>query len=559
MERALSEELFDTSLKIHSWMDLPVRLSVNGSSTRGGDTSQEFRTVLNMPISETAGLRFVGQYINSGGWIEQPALNKEDINDYELLNFRTKFLWQPSDEVELKATAIVHRNDAGAQNYTNDKGYYQQALDDPSTPSAEENYELFSLSLQYDLGDIRLVSATSYLDSDMQILNFGDQCCFSTGTATDLEHTLYRDWKDSSEVLSQEFRISSNNSGPWNWTSGLFYKDATFVPLDINQFFFGTFGGVVFFAGDTFYTRRESKSWAVFGETSYKLTDQLEIGAGLRYFEDDRKFYGSRTSAPLQDSFESANPKLYLSYHLSEDVHLYASAAKGFRSGGFNFFSTDPVYRPESVWSYELGSKISSMDGRLNTELAVYHTKYDDRLMSVIDPAIGFGVTVNVGNVDIQGVDLSLRYFATEHLELGFTGNYVDSEFKEINAAASSHAVGDPLDLVPQYNYSLWVNYSFSWADKSPGFLRIDYSEQGESHFRNRTFDNPSVGLVYHYTSGIVEMLNARLGWEKDSWSVELYTLNLLDEDDSSTPFERQWAASRPRPRTMGINVGYQF
>ena len=119
--------------------------------------------------------------------------------------------------------------------------------------------------------------------------------------------------------------------------------------------------------------------------------------------------------------------------------------------------------------------------------------------------------------------------------------------------------MGDPVDLVPNYNYSLWANYSFSWSSNASGFLRIDYSEQGKSHYRNRTFDDPSVGLVYHDTSGVIEMLNARLGWKRGQLSLEMYALNLLDEDDNITPFGIEWSASQPRPRTLGISLGYQF
>ena len=87
----------------------------------------------------------VGQYINSGGWIDQPALEKSDINDYELFNVRAKLLWVPSDNLEIKATAIVHRNDAGAQNIgEDDNGNYTQAFGDLSTPSAEDDYDLYN-------------------------------------------------------------------------------------------------------------------------------------------------------------------------------------------------------------------------------------------------------------------------------------------------------------------------------------------------------------------------------------------------------------------------------
>ena len=68
----------------------------------------------------------------------------------------------------------------------------------------------------------------------------------------------------------------------------------------------------------------------------------------------------------------------------------------------------------------------------------------------------------------LKGVDLFLKYQASEQIELGFSGNYTDTEFTEINdITGASHAVGDPLDQAPLYGYSLWLNHSFSWFDQA--------------------------------------------------------------------------------------------
>ena len=532
--------------------DFAGTMSVNGSTTKDGDTSQEFSSVLNVPLSETIGLRIAGQYSNSGGWIDQPGLNKEDINDYELFNVRTKLLWQPSDNLKVNASVIIHRNDTGAQNAAEDEnGNLQEVLGLSLPQSSEDNYDQFNLTVQYDAADVRLVSSTSYLDMDRRRFNQGTQCCFSTGTADELTNILIEDYRTSTEILTQEFRVSSNSTGPWHWTSGVFYKDAEGVPFDIAGYHFGSF------LIDTFYNGNNSQSWAIFGETGYQLTDKLEVGAGLRYYEDDREFFASKTTPAQKDSFDSTNPKVYISYHLNEDIHLYANAAKGFRSGGFN--AGAPSYGPESVWSYELGSKMSFVNGRLNTELALFFSEYEDYQIIGI-PFVGtFNITSNAGDGEVQGVELSVQYFATEHLELGLTGNYMDTEFTKIDATGSSHAVGDPFDMVAQYSYNLWANYSFSWSEAASGFLRVDYSQQGRSHYRNRSFDNPAVGLVYQDNSDIIDMLNARLGWEKEAWSLDLYGLNLLNEDGFLAPGSLEFGAPRPRPRTIGVNVGFRF
>ena len=63
--------------------------------------------------------------------------------------------------------------------------------------------------------------------------------------------------------------------------------------------------------------KKESKSWALFGESSYAVTDQLEVGVGLRYFEDDRRSRAGRVGPFQEDTFDSLNPKVLLKYALT--------------------------------------------------------------------------------------------------------------------------------------------------------------------------------------------------------------------------------------------------
>ena len=531
-------------------------LSVDGASSQDGEASYEVKSVLNMPLSDTLGLRLVGQVDNGGGWIDQPALSKSDINDYELYNFRAKLLWQPSDALQVKTTAIVHRNDAGAQNIGEDtNGDYRQSFDDPSTSFSVDDYDLFSVSIEYDLDNLRLISSTSYLDSDKKVANWGYQCCFATGTPGELWNVLVADFSASSEILSQEFRVASSEMSPWNWTLGLFYKDAKMIPVDIQGGLFGVPGGTLgvdLFAFSDFRDER-SESWALFGETSFAMSDQLEVGVGLRYFEDDRQFRAGMTGAFQQDTFNSVNPKFYVSYSATENVRLYANVAKGFRSGGFNSAGRPP-FDPEDVWSYELGSKFSSGDKSVSGELAVYLSDYQDYQIVGVVPELALNITSNAGAAEILGVDISLKWFPTEQLELGVNGNYMDTEFTEINVTSTSHDIGDPLDFVPQYGYTLWSSYSFQWSDSTPGFISIDYNKQGKSYARNR-----SLGSIHDEESDIIEMLNMRLGYEKDSWTIDLYAQNLLNERGLIGPFSNQLLSARPRPRTLGIHFGVNF
>ena len=529
-------------------------IDIDGSTISDGGTSQEIKGIVNIPLQDDLAIRLVGQYANVGGWIDQPALGKEDINDYELFNIRAKMLWQPRDNLEVKTTAIVHRNNTGAQNTNEDSdGNYNQFISDPSTAFGTDDYDFFNLLVTYDFGNMSLVSSTSYLDSDRVSNNHGSQCC-AVAAPGELFHILYDSEIRGVETTTQEVRLSSDEQGDWHWSSGFFYKDSTLI--NNNDLSFGFPSGLVLFPLAT-RIEQTSTSWAIFGEAGYKIGEKFELGLGVRYFEDDREVLPGGTANQDQEDFHSVNPKISISYHANEILHLYINSSKGFRSGGFNVFQPPgaPTFDPESVWSYELGSKVVTLDGRISAEMALFFSDYEDYQTNAI--VGGLNLTSNAGSAEIKGIDLSLSYHITENVEMGFSGNYMDTEFTDVDSTA--YVNGDPLDMVPKYGYAIWSHNEFSWFDGAAGFFRLDYSEQGESHYRNRGLDDPISGLIYHSSSDVIRMLNARLGWERDSWSLELYGLNVLDEDGFIGPIEIERLASRPRPRTLGLKINYQF
>ena len=544
-------------------------VAVDGSTTNSGSSSQKVEGVLNLPLNEDSlAVRIAARYVNAGGWVDQPSISKKDVNSYELYNVRSKLLWQPSDAFSLSASAIFHRNDTGASGMGEDEnGNFKQIFNDLTTPSLTDDYDFVSFTVSYDFDNLTFVSTSSYLDSERHAKDFGSRCCVlaSGNTPEGLWHAISENVDNTMEVFTQEFRLSSNSSDPWYWSAGLYGKDARLIPFhwygddgDSGTIRFGDPDGF-FLTFDQFYTEIESTSWALFGETSYALTDKLEIGAGVRVFNDDQKHRSDPAQQFREDSFDSVNPRIYMSYDLNDDVHLYTSVAKGFRSGGLNAPGL-PSFDPETVLTYELGSKMSAREGRLNAELALFYSDYDDYQIVGFDATIPALITANAGNAKVQGVDLYLKYLILEDFELGFTGNYTDTEFTEINGVTgTSHAVGDPLDQAALFGYSLWANYLFRWSDQAAGYFRIDYNRQGKAHFRNRSFDVPAEGFSYHSTSDEIETLNARLAWEQDSWSIELYGDNLLGESGLLGEIDVELLATRAQPRTVGVKIGYNF
>ena len=512
----------------------------------------------NIPLVEDQlGLRVAATYSERGGWADQPAVDKDNINGEEVVNVRTNLLWQPSDELSVNAMALVHRNDMDSYDIgIDDKGNFTQRHLDPSTPSATDDYELFNVTATYDLESIQLLSTTTYLDLDRVQNHLGRQCCGPDPEATG--QFLVERVDDTGEVTTQEFRISSLDAERLHWTAGVIYQTAEYKldwgPAEDN--IFGAPGGTlgVDLFPFTIFENTESDSWAVFGEVNYEVSDRLEVGVGARYFEDDRRFQSEPGGDFQEDTFDSTDPKVFARYDITDYANIYVNIAKGFRSGGFNG-AGQPPFEPEEVWSYELGSKMSFLDSRLTAEVSIYSSDYDDyQVVGTLPGLEGGNITSNAGTVNVDGLDVQLVWRPSANVELGMSGNYVDAEFTDIKATNSTHVEGDPVDLIPEYGVSLWTDIGFDWTPEHPGFFRVDYNNKGKSHYRNRTF-----GDNYHSTSEVIGLLDARIGWQSGQWTIEAYGENLLDDRDYSSPFVIERNAPRPWPRTLGIKVGIDF
>ncbi len=159
-------------------MVLKGRLAHRPTDTKDGDSSGEFTGVLNLPvIDDTLAFRVAATYKDRGGWIDRPDVGIdgiEDVNDSELSSIRLKGLWKISEDFTAKLTAMRHRSDDGGPNQIN-----TGAMADSNFLSIVRNgqdflpinigyqYDLYNLTLSYDLGFATLTSSSSSADVEL--------------------------------------------------------------------------------------------------------------------------------------------------------------------------------------------------------------------------------------------------------------------------------------------------------------------------------------------------------------------------------------------------------
>lgn len=510
--------------------------------------------IVNVPITEDKlALRVATEFRNGGGWQDQPGAGIEDGNGEDLTHVNAKLLWKPSDELDVLLNYISYNAEYElGQGYENADRTVYVALDSATRLQPKIwDYEIYSLEVTYDLGFAELLSSTTYaeMDHSYPFSYFGGPETVYAGGLAGISPRF-----NPGDQFTQELRLTSTGDGPFQWTIGGFYRDLERGLVVENGITF--FGGAVF--NFDYTSDNTSESISLFADASYQLSEKLNIGVGLRYFEDDQTELLAGEPEVSEATFDSVDPRVYLSYAVTDDVNVYASVSKGFRSGGFNGFGL-PTFDPEKVYSYELGTKGTFLDGNLYVDLAGFYTKYDNmQVRSLILVGGGVGLTSlisNIGEGEVKGLELSFNWKATDALTISGMGTIIDAEITEAGEGGI-FADGDPIDYVADESFTLSANYDFNWSDELEGFARVDYSYRAEVPYTEReSFPAENVPQL----SDKISLVNARLGMRHENVSFELYATNLFNVNKWVDPYHAWRNANRTKPRTVGVNVGLDF
>ena len=312
-------------------------------------------------------------------------------------------------------------------------------------------------------------------------------------------------------------------------------------------------------------------------DLTYKIMPRLEITVGERYYElrDDLQNTQSGAlaapSQPLVHAKASGNsPRVVLTYHPLEDTTVYATAARGYRPGGPNVglptsigctlsSAYSPLYEPDSVWNYELGTKMEFLERKLSVDVAAYRIDWKNVQQAVTDPGCGYAFVANVGSARSKGVEAEINFKPFPSLLLSASGTYDHAEFTSIDVGflgAATAQVGEAVPGVPRQKFDLGGEYTAVIAEHT-GYLRVDWSHLG----------NVPAGFTYNAERPAYGALEATLGVRAGQYDLSLYGHNLTN---SNGILEIQEGASysygnvsntqiSTPPRSVGIDLKMHF
>lgn len=396
-------------------------------------------------------------------------------------------------------------------------------------------------------------------------------------------------------------------------------------------------------------TTRETKHWSVYGMLEWSITDTLEFTAAARYAKEDEEVSGSICGLPRNrfgvvcgDPFAASpaqppvfgpstllgdrktvaaayaqrltvthgedyvTPQFVLRWKRTPEQMYYISASKGVKPGGTSTLlsgawmdsdldgDVDEIkYAAETLWSYEIGAKLSLLEGALKTNVAIFYQDYTNKqVYSTISTPSGYplGVTTNAGAANVAGAEIEAMWRITPNWRLSGGYTFLDTEYTEykpvtdaksgIVAAGNCVAVrvqgklacetnmsGNELEKAPRHAGVLTLGY------RAPSWLAddIDFIAEADAIYQSERFlDASNTRYLRGYT-----MADVRVGFTAPKWDFLFYVDNIFDDDTVKSADVKTGdvdrvvlglststsvvLASLPDPRTFGVRLNFKY
>lgn len=615
------------------------------------ETEEEvYNLSLSGPLSDKLSARLALQNRDSEGWMEstQSPFWHDQVPKFDETLGRLTLVWAPSDKVEvtgktsftdfrMDGTNVQHIS-CGPENL----GWQGAAVlsgvinniddctpDDRRSGTAgviggingsgtdRRDFDgwMQSLTVEWDLGnDYTLVSVTGYQEFD-SFANFPASWIEARSSSAQ----THNEWDD----FSQEVRIQSPTFDWGSYILGVFYNTSDYENIQGVDFNFPEIAlGALPFAGSALKTmNREQKSFAIFGEVMWELSEDWTLTLGGRYTRDEKDIHIFQTLGPLgvaddptapevaapfvgltalsgwtpfdlrgDDEFSDFTPSATLEWEVSDHGNAYLSFKQGFKSGGFDqgisrmgdAGPNDPpigfAFDAEEVDAFEAGLKLELPDQGMLLSVAVFYQEFTDLQVQSYAPSESEFtspnlITRNAADSTSEGIELEMLWQATDKLRINAGLAYLDAAYDSFSNAPCfdgqteaqgcdvvkdiQDLSGETLVMAPEHSATLGFMYLTPFGDSG---LQVDIG--GEVGYRSE------VNLATDYQPGSesdsLTMVNASIALRgrDDRWVVRLVARNLLDEDvliHHQTGFLDGYTGALPLPRRVQAQLTVNF
>ncbi len=444
------------------------------------------------------------------------------------------------------------------------------------------------LTINNDFGPVTLTSVSAYEHGSIRSRGDVDGGNFSAPAGSPFLTPGFNEFSDETsdsvpglDQITQELRLSTNGDGPFFNQGGFFYFHEY---LRVDSFSYNTDGSTAVSMNQT----QATESFGIFDSATYKITQDLTLGAGVRFSTDSKDynvgcFIGCFN--PLQPTLHTNDSDttfdVSATYAVTPDMNVYARIATGYlapaldgRNVEFDGFSGPAplsVAKAETTTSYEIGLKSALLDHRANLNLTAYAWDTANLQLAAVGGSSQGTNLINAKDAIGEGFEAEFEYKPIDPLLLTASGSYNFTQIRDsrlevgqcgdctitnpIDPATGNVKInGNPLPNAPRWVLDASARYSIPLNKDNEIYGLTDWSYRGTEDFflyKAKEFTGQSL-LLGGLRVGYID--HAR-GFE-----VAAYVHNILDEVkvtgaidfDNLTGFVND-------PRTYGMELRYKF
>ncbi|WIW89533.1 TonB-dependent receptor [Sphingobium sp. V4] len=533
-----------------------------------------------------------------------------DVGTAKEFAIRSKIIVRPDDNLTIKLV--------GNYSYVNsDQGFYldhlygdkalitQPGITEPYTKTTgfydvNQNFQSvvrsrqlsFSAEVAYETNFATLRSISAYTDSK-------NNSRFQSAAQPMVEPTPQNAVSSvPNESFTQELQLLSKAGSPFDWIVGAYYLNwkTGYLPL-------------LFVRGNEidYGVQRQAPiraiSYSVYGQGTVNLGAKTRITAGLRYNFDESiasqvftgqslttlpspaavNVYGVQSNVvPEQRAhFRSPSYRIAIDHHFNDDVMIYASFNRGYKSGTYNGGSLctatvvglcpaaniAPPVEPEILKAYEAGFKSDLFDRKLRLNASGFYYDYSNLQVQTITGTPPVSLLQNAAQARMYGVDVDFEARPIPFLTLSGGFEWLHAEYGDfINASTSTprttspyggatliipNAKGNRLIRAPKFTGNIAANLS---VPAGPGTVRANISYYHNSGFfwevanrlRQESYGILNGDIGYDFENGVSFRL-----WGRNLGSTKYYSyVTASSYGDRAAP---------AAPRTFGITLQWSY
>lgn len=560
--------------------------------------------ILSGPVSDTLGFRLAGSFSDAAGYFDNDATalpgtgatdpKYDTIADSKDTMLRGTLVWDATDRLTSRLKVNYAKSEVdgwggepqlascpdgirpsaifgqpfigGGEDCKLDDTQRTVGLDPAAFPLAENGGVPFmdaeqvygSLELSYELNDVlTLNSVTGYYDIDQSVMINGTATTYA-GPLFNSQNTFQR------EDFTQELRLTSNYTDqPVNFMIGAFFQDAS-MTFTVDVLGNRALGGPSRLARADHEV--EVDAYSFFGQVLWDITNELELGVGARWTDEDREYRqidlisGSPVITPMATpkiGSTDLSPEVSLTYTPSDELTIFGALKQAYKSGSFDTTGAfapgqENAFDDEEVRGGEVGVKARLLDGRLMTNASAYYNKYKDMQVganSFDEQGTLVVRTLNAASADIYGVDFDVAYMPTSvpGMTLMAAVNWNIAEYDKFNNAlcwggqriqdgcdqlynattglyTAQDLSGEELLRAPEWTANFGVDYQRPVGNGMTVIVGFNTSYSADYYTSITLRDDMKQDSYYKHSASVA------LQGKDEGWVVELIGNNLNDE-----------------------------